>query len=353
MQNRRNQIILIVLAVVAVGAAIIFWNRPGFLSGRGQAADTLTAIEQLTPEITALSAEIKKSPSNPGLYYSRANAYFGYGNLKYAQRDYQKAYDLDSSDASYVLGLSDCLFDMNDVNRSIEILESYERRLPGNPDILLNLAVNYFLLPEPRYQLAIDRLNDLIKIDMQNPHAYFYKGLIYQESGDTLKAISNYQTCTEVDPDYYDAWMQLGLLHAAQGDPLAIKYYDNAVAVGDSSREAAYAKAKFFQDQGDVATAIDYYRKLVVADPQDAESLYNLATIYYGVDSIEKAYRYFDMAIKQSPAKAYAHYGKGLCAKELGKNEEAITYLQQAITLGVSEADVPDIEKMISDLKAK
>lgn len=353
MQNRRNYILLAVLAVVAVAAVVFFMNPSGFLKGNRGETDTLSAIEQLTPEISTLSAEIKKTPSNPELYYSRANAYFSYGNLKYAQRDYEKAYELDSTDASFTLGLSDCLFDMNDVNRSIELLESYERRLPGNPDILLNLAVNYFLLPEPRYQLAIDRLNDLIKQDMQNPHAYFYKGLIYQESGDTAKAISNFQTCTEVDPDYYDAWMQLGLIYADQGDPLAIKYYDNAVAVGDSSREAEYAKAKFFQDKGDVATAIEYYRKLVVADPQDAESLYNLATIYYGIDSVEKAYRYFDMAIKQSPAKAYAHYGKGLCAKELGKNKEAVAYLEQAIVLGVSEADVPDIEKMIKDLNAE
>ena len=164
--------------------------------------------------------------------------------------------------------------------------------------------------------------------------------------GDTTKAISSFQTCTEVDPDYYDAWLQLGLLYADKGDPLAVNYFDNAIAVSDSSREAEYAKAKYFQDKGNLAEAIEYYRQMVIKDPQDADALYNLATIYFGVDSIVKADRYFDMAIKQSPAKAYAHYGKGLCSMKLGHNKgSSCLYFQQAITLGVDEETEAGVQR--------
>jgi tetratricopeptide (TPR) repeat protein len=193
-------------------------------------------------------------------------------------------------------------------------------------------------------------LNELLKDNLQNANAYFYKGLIYKESGDTAKAVSSFQTCTEVDPDYYDAWMQLGLLYAAKGDPLAIRYYDNAIAVSDSSQEAEYAKAKFFQDVGNITDAIEYYRRLIVKDPQDADALYNLATIYFGVDSLDKAYRFFDLAIKQSPGKAYAHYGKGLCAEKMGKKEEALAYFKQAIAL---DPQLTFIEEKIQALNAE
>jgi len=343
-------ILFSVLVVAALIVAYLLADRQGWFASESTDQDTLSAIEQLTPEIASLSEQIRNAPSNAGLFYSRGNAYYDFGNLKYAESDYARAFELDSNNATYVLGWSDCLFDMNEVSKAVEMLENYQLRIPGNPDIMFSLAVDYFLLPQPKYPQSIDLLNEILKQDIQNAPAYFYKGLVFKEWGDTTKAISSFQTCTEVDPDYYDAWLQLGLLYADKGDPLAVNYFDNAIAVSDSSREAEYAKAKYFQDKGNLAEAIEYYRQMVIKDPQDADALYNLATIYFGVDSIVKADRYFDMAIKQSPAKAYAHYGKGLCSMKLGHNKEAVAYFQQAITLGVDEETEAECNELIRQI---
>lgn len=313
-------------------------------------ADSLAMIEKLTPEIELLSQQIKSNPGNPGLYFNRANAYFAYGNLKFALQDYEKAYFMDSLNAPFVLGLSDCLFEIGNAQGSIEILEKFTRIQPENIDVLNELALSYFLLPQPKYGLAIDTYNKVLKIDIQNADAYFYKGLIYKETGDTLKAISNFQTCTEVDPDYYDAFMQLGIIYAAQKNPIAIKYYNNALSVNDTSKEAEYGIAKYFQDAGDLSKAIDYYRKLIIKDPQDADALYNLATIYYGIDSIETAYRYFELTIKQSPARAFAYYGKGLCAERLKKTDEAIAYYKQAVNL---DPELTEAAERLKELNAE
>ena len=350
MQNRRLGIYGLVLVLLAVVIGGILAAQKGFFRQESGNTDTLPAIRTITPEIEQYSLALQQDSMNAGIYFNRANAYFDYGNLKYALEDFSMAYAIDSSQAAYALGYSDCLFEMSQAQQAIEILLSYERRYPGNPDILMNLAIDYFLLPEPKYQLAINQLNELLRLDIQNAPAYFYKGLIYKESGDTAKAISNFQACTEVDPDYYDAWMQLGLIYADRGDPLAIQYYDNAMATGDTSREAAYAKAKFFQDKGDVDNAINYYRQIIIRNPQDADALYNLATIYFGIDSVEKAFRYFDLSVKQSPAKAYAHYGMGLCAEKLERKQEALAYFQQALNL---DPELTFIQEKIDELKAQ
>lgn len=350
MQNRRLGIYGLVLVLLAVVIGGILAGQKGFFRQESGITDTLPAIRTITPEIEQYSLALQQDSMNAGIYLNRANAYFDYGNLKYALEDFSMAYAIDSSQAAYALGYSDCLFEMSQAQQAIEILLSYERRYPGNPDILMNLAIDYFLLPEPKYQLAINQLNELLRLDIQNAPAYFYKGLIYKESGDTAKAISNFQACTEVDPDYYDAWMQLGLIYADRGDPLAIQYYDNAMATGDTSREAAYAKAKFFQDKGDVDNAINYYRQIIIRNPQDADALYNLATIYFGIDSLEKAFRYFDLSVKQSPAKAYAHYGMGLCAEKLERKQEALAYFQQALNL---DPELTFIQEKIDELKAQ
>ncbi len=290
-------------------------------------------VEQLTPEIAELSTQIIGNPQNAELFYARANEYFDFGNMKFALEDYKKAYALDSNNAAHALGLSDCLFELNNADGAIGILKNYLQHEPGNIDILMNLGIDYFLLPKPEYQKAIATFNEILKLEVQNAEAYFYKGLIYKESGDTTKAISNFQTAVETEPDFYDAYMQLGLLYAAKGDDIAIKYFNNAISLNTNSNEAHYAKAKYYQDKGRINEAIDYYKKIITADPQDADAIYNLATIYYGVDSIQQAYRFYDLAIKQAPAKAMSYYGKGLCAEELKNTEEAISLYNQALNL--------------------
>ena len=53
----------------------------------------------------------------------------------------------------------------------------------------------------------------------------------YKDLGDTAKAISSMQTAVEQDQQYYNAYMQLGILCAAQRNKLAVDYYKNALKV--------------------------------------------------------------------------------------------------------------------------
>lgn len=349
----RKRVFIGIVAFLVIASGVLIAIRPPWKSGGKndpEVVDTLAMIEQLTPEIATLSENLRQNPNNPELLFARANAYFNYGNMKYAVIDYEKAYRLDSTNAPIALGFSDCLFELNNAEGAIAVLEDYLLHDNQNVDILINLGTDYFLLPKPQYQKAIDYLNAALKIDIQNADAYFYKGLIYKESGDLEKAISNFQTAVETDPDYYDAYMQLGLLYTEKKNPLALKYFDNAIAIDSSSTEAQYAKAKFYQDAGQIREAITYYRGMIVKNAQDADAIYNLATIYFGIDSIDQAYRFYDLAIKQAPAKAISYYGKALCAEELKNKEEAISLYTQALNL---DPDLQDAEERLNKLNGE
>ncbi len=352
MFSKRKILILVIGLLVLTAGFFLFRDR--IFSGKGSpdgpVIDSLAMIEKLTPQIEELSNLIKENPNDANLYYARGNAYFDFGNLKFALLDYEKAYHMDSTDAKIALGLSDCLFEVNNADGAIGILQNYLRTDPQNTDILFNLGLDYYYLPKPQYQKAIDAFNEVLKLDIQYADAYFYKGMVYKESGDTAKAISNFQTAVETDPDYFDAFMQLGIIYAAKKNDLAVKYFDNAIAVNDTSTEAQYAKAKYFQDRGKLKDAIGYYHEMIVKNPQDADAIYNLATIYFGMDSIQKAYYFYGLAIKQSPAKASAYYGKGLCAEEMKKTEEAISLYNQALNLN---PDLKDAEERLLKLNAE
>jgi tetratricopeptide (TPR) repeat protein len=338
-----------VMLALAVGIFLFRDNITGMINPNQNHADTLALAEKLTPEIEFLSSQINANPVNAHLYLNRADAYFQYGNMKYALLDYKKAWQLDSTEQAFAMGLANCYFEVNYPDSSILILEQFLRHDPENTDVLLELATDYFLLPSPKYNLALERLKDLLKIDIQNSEAYFYRGMIFKEIGDTAAAIRSFQTAAETNPDYYEAYMQLGLLHADKKNPIAIQYFDNAIALGDSTNDAQYAKAKFMQDAGNMGDAITYYKQLINNNPQDADAIYNLATIYYGIDSVPVAYRMFDLAIKQAPAKAEAYFGKGLCAEELGKTEEAIAFYEQALNLNPNYTDAENQLKKVKE----
>ncbi|MFN3940198.1 MAG: hypothetical protein ACK4IY_06400, partial [Chitinophagales bacterium] len=77
--------------VLAIGVMAWLLQDTIFKKEQINSSDSLAMIEQLTPEIALLSQQIKSDPANPGLYFNRANAYFAYGNLKFALQDYEKA----------------------------------------------------------------------------------------------------------------------------------------------------------------------------------------------------------------------------------------------------------------------
>ncbi|MBC8047976.1 MAG: tetratricopeptide repeat protein [Fimbriimonadaceae bacterium] len=350
MQLKGKAAIISAILLLSIAVGIFFFRDEvvSLINKKTNSEGSLSMIEKLTPEIEELSKQIRLDPNNAQLIFNRADQYFVNNNLKYALLDYKKAYHIDSTNQTFVIGLADCYFEVNYPDSSILVLETFLKHDPNNIDVLMDAAIDYFLLPSPKHTIALDKLNSILKIDIQNSEAYFYRGLILKETGDTLAAIRSFQTAVETNPDYYDAYMQLGLLYADRKDPVAVKYFENAIALNDTSNEAAYAKAKFMQDHGNLGDAIEYYKNIITRNPQDADALYNLATIYYGIDSIEKAYRMFDLAIKQDPAKPEAYFGKGLCAEELNKPDEAISFYKQALNLNPNYTDA---EEQLNKLK--
>jgi tetratricopeptide (TPR) repeat protein len=167
---------------------------------------------------------------------------------------------------------------------------------------------------------------------------YYLKGRNQRLIGDSAAAISSYQTAIEINPDLERAHLELGVMMASAGQEAGLRYLDNVLELNDSNRIARYQMAKYQQDFGDITLAVEAYEAIIRRDPQDGDALYNLGTIWFGADSLEKALRLFDLTTKVEPARAMAYYAKGLAASELGRNEEALRYLRQAINLQ------PDLE---------
>jgi tetratricopeptide (TPR) repeat protein len=285
-----------------------------------------------SPELKALNTKILENPSAAELYDQRAAIYRSLKEFTAAENDSKRAIRLDSTNSAFYMTLADTYFSGNKTRLAKETLEIIETKFPDQNEALLKLAELYFAVRQ--YQKAIDYTNKALKNDVNNARAYFIKGSVYRESGDTTRAISSLETAIEQDNKFRDAFYDLGIIYAARRNPLALDYYKNALDLDPRNVQVHYARAKFLQDVGRTEEAAAGYDALLKNDSTCADCYFNLGAI--AVD-IKKDYRsaiaFFTKAIGSDPSFAEAYYWRGYSYLQLKDKTSARTDFAACVKL--------------------
>ena len=299
------------------------------------------------PELSVLNEKIMSAPNNADLYHQRANYFFENKDFEAAMADMGRALKIDSAKSDYYYTLSDIYFVTNKTSKSKAALEKSIALNPQNTKAVMKLAELYYYVKQ--YKESIQFINKVLEQDQYNAKAYFMKGMNYKEFGDTGKAISSMQTAVEQDPEYYAAFMQLGLLHAAQKNSLAVDYYNNVLRINSGSIEAYYGKAKFYQDIKEWKNAIASYDDLLKVDPEYKYAYYNLGVIHFlNLKLYDKAIGYFENAIKADPQYFEAYYAKGSCYQAMGDMNNALQDYKTVLRLNPNHTlALEEIDKII------
>lgn len=284
-------------------------------------ADSLS-IKLNSTELKAINAKLLENSASTDLYNERARIYLTLRQFKEAINDSKRAIKMDSTKAEYYLTLVDIYFAKNSTRLAKELLEITEKKFPDNTETLLKLAELYFLVKQ--YQKGIDYVNKALKVDENLAKAYYIKGSIYRESGDTSRAISSLETAIEQDNKNTDAFYDLGVIYAARKNPLALEYYDNTLRINPSNNEAKYARAKFLQDVGKVDDAIKEYTTIITVNKTCENCYYNLGAIYLEIKKDnKKALENFTKAIEINPNYLEAYFARGYTYTKLKDKESA------------------------------
>jgi tetratricopeptide (TPR) repeat protein len=173
-----------------------------------------------------------------------------------------------------------------------------------------------------------------LRIDPQHAKGYYLKGWIHMEAGDTALAISSYRTAVERDPDFFDAYLQMGQLHAALRNPLAVEYYNSALAIKPSSVEAWYGMGMFAQENGRDSVALACYARIKDIDPRNPLAWYNSGYVLLELrDQPAAARTEFRQAIKLVPTWADAYYNRGLTYELENRLDSAYSDYRLALEL--------------------
>lgn len=291
------------------------------LEAQAAKADSLS-IRLNAPELKAVNAALLKDPSNVALYKKRAQIYLSIRQPEEAIFDARRAIRLDSLDPSNYLALVDIYFAQNKTREAKETLENAEKKFPENTELLLRLAELYYLVRQ--YQKGIDYVNKALKADEGLAKAYYIKGTIYKESGDTNRAVSSLVTATEQDNRFADAFYDLGVIYAARRNPLAMEYYNSALRLEPSNPEMLYGRARLLQDLGQIDQAIAEYEAILKTDKTCERCLYNLGALQLEAKKDPgKAIDYFTRAIALNPDDANSYFARGYAYAKLNDKKNA------------------------------
>ena len=309
-----------------------------------KSAEKYSLTDSAKNSVEELSELIKQNPKEADLFFYRASLYMKHGDNNSALSDMLASVAIDSTKAEYFLQLGDIYFSKLFIAQAVS---SFEKCISiDNHNISAELKLAELFLYLRKYESCLQHADNALRIDKTNSKAYFIKGFMFKETGDTLHAVSSFQTATEQNPEYYDAYIQLGNLFSLKKNNLALQYYDKALQIRKNSPEALYGAAMFFQEAEQTDTAEAMYEKILETAPDYKDALFNLGCInlIYKND-LPKAIEYFNTVSRLDSNDVRAIYNRGLCYEQMKKKSLAEQDYRKALTLS------PDYELAKEGLK--
>lgn len=173
------------------------------------------------------------------------------------------------------------------------------------PAVLMGLALGHGSLGENQekeedLRLALLRTNRWLATHPEDDAARYDRGIIYEMLGQRHYAVLDFQKVIEHDPDYFVAYISLGLNYSSLGDFVrAEQVLSDAIAVAEKGG----------------------------ANPAWAHL--NLALVYEKSDSFESARAQYEKAVALSPRSSWMHYSHGRFLEGQQEMEAALPAYQK------------------------
>lgn len=204
-------------------------------------------------------------------YYYGGRAALEDSNYAEATRMFEEAVANKYEDPFLYVFRKQAYFGSGDTAKGVAVIKEGFNKYPENQSILIEM-INYYLTSNQAEE-ALRLLSVAKASDPQNISYTFAEATLYDKMGKFEDAERSYKACMDINPNYFDAAYNLGVLYFNK----AVKIYEDASRITDN---AAYEKAK---KEGDdvLLQAAPYMQKAHEIDPKDRPSLETLKTIYY------------------------------------------------------------------------
>ncbi len=168
-----------------------------------------------------------------------------------------------------------------DTASAIKIMDEATKKYPKNQELAKReIELN---LQAGNKKEVVQKIESAIANDPKNKTLYYYAGLTYSSSKDYAKAAECYQKALDIDPNYFEANLNLGFVIMSP----AIDMF-NAANKLPASKQKEYTAA-IAKSNALFSKAEPYILKATEVNPTSLEALSNLKTVYIGRKEDAKA----------------------------------------------------------------
>lgn len=204
-----------------------------------------------------------------------------------------------------------------------------------------------------QYEEAIADYTEAIRLDPENPSAYYGRGNAYAELGDYEEAVGDYTESIRLDPDQPGVYVNRGLVLSYQGR------YEEAVA---DYREALLLNPSYARAYNNLAWTLahdldaDYEEALecaLRAVELDSDEYHHdtLAMVYYKLERYDEALEHYSVALSLDSHFAASYRGRGDVYLALGDHQAALEDYERYLDLDPEASDRQEVEETIEWLQ--
>lgn len=133
----------------------------------------------------------------------------------------EKLIKLDFKDPKIYSAKAKVLIDQKDTAGALAALSTGRAKFPADID-LMNMELDIFL-KQGKTDILIEKLNVAIEADPENKIYYFARATTYEKIQNWDAAEKDYKKALEIDPEYYDASYNMGVLYVNKAKPMIDK----------------------------------------------------------------------------------------------------------------------------------
>ncbi|MEE3031428.1 MAG: tetratricopeptide repeat protein, partial [Planctomycetota bacterium] len=134
---------------------------------------------------------------------NRGNSYVALRKIPEAQRSYQKALDIDDSDALAQLGAAVCIARLGEWERGLEMMDQIDE-LRTSPLWMMERA--QILVHLERWSEAVNLVNQAVEAAPDFPESWSMHGNVLELAGEYEEALASFQKALEYDSRHAAAW---------------------------------------------------------------------------------------------------------------------------------------------------
>lgn len=189
-----------------------------------------------------------------------------------AQEYLEKVVESGFADARVYMYYNRAAKQAGDTVRALEIVSSGREKFPEDLTLLLEEAQIY--LESNQTEKLLESLEKAVVADPENSNLYFLIGKSHDDLGDKMAAEENYKKAAEINPEFFEAYYNIGAIYVNKASEYQAKANDlplNEVEKYNELTEQANAELEI---------AVPYLEKALELKPDDVPTLTALKEAY-------------------------------------------------------------------------